>query len=94
MPNLTAAPLQGVAEGGLAAVALVGLLALAADVLLGDPLAPEADPQPAQHGAVGQALVAVLPAHDAQHVVEPVLDDPRIDERHRQGPVSARPSAA
>src|SRR5262249_19255964 len=55
--ELDGGTLQSVRECGLTAVALVGLLAGAADVGLDDPLAAEAQRQPADYRAVGQTLV-------------------------------------
>src|SRR5262249_39516711 len=45
--------------------------------------------QPANDGTVGQAFVAVLPAHYAEHLVEPILNHAGIDERDGEGTIAA-----
>ena len=69
---------ERVAEGGFAPVALIGLLAGAADIHLGDPLLAETQPELADDGTIRQDFVFILPAFDAEHVIETVLDDASV----------------
>src|SRR5262249_41544192 len=66
-----------------------GLLAGAADVALGDPPVAKFQAEPADHGAVGQGLVVVLPVLDAEDVVEAVLDHAGIHIGQGHGAAAA-----
>jgi hypothetical protein len=58
-------------------------------VHLRQPLPADPAAEPAEDGAVGQALVIVLPAVHAEHLVEAVLDRPGVDVGGGQGAVAA-----
>ena len=87
MPNLTAARFRASLNAALSRSPPSGCSLGRADVHLGDPPVAELQPQPAHHRAVRQELVLVLPALDAEHLVEPVLDEPGVDVGQRQRPV-------
>lgn len=81
--------LEGVGKSGLAAVALIGLFALAAHVHFRDPFVAEPQTQPAHDRTFRQAFVFVLPAGDAQHVVETILDDASVHVGQGQRAIAA-----
>src|SRR5262249_34029935 len=87
-PPLHRRTLESVRERRLALIPLVGLVALAADILLADPLATDAHRQLADNAAVGLKGIAVLPVAGPDNGVEAVHHIASVDEADGQGTVA------